>query len=60
MKYSLFLLEKKYHKGLRYVGEVGSVLTEDCCIHLGTFNTLEQAKAEQKERAERTIILPSY
>jgi len=53
MKYSLFLLEKEVFVGLGYV-------TEECCIHLGTFDTLKQAKAEQKERTEKTIILNSY
>lgn len=59
-KFSLFKLEKSYHKGLSYVGEFGSVITQKCFEHIGTFDTLEQTKAEQKERDFKTIIIPSY
>ena len=54
MKYSLFLLEKAIlHNSM-------VVLLEECCIHLSTFDTLEEAKSAQKEEKRKTIILPSY
>ncbi len=52
-KFSLFLLEK-------YYGGWGSELVERCFEHVGTFDTLEQALLEQKERELKTIIIPSY
>lgn len=60
VRYSLFQLERKYFNPLTYVGEIGTQLVENCCIHLGTFDTLGQAKLEQKERDFKTIILESY
>jgi len=60
MKYSLFLLEKKYHRGLRYVGEVGSVITEKCMEYVDSFDTLEEAEDHAKHIALKTIILNSY
>lgn len=60
MKYSLFRLEKTYHKGLRYVGEFGSVLTEACFEYIDTFDTLELAQISQKENKNKTIILNSW
>ena len=60
IKYSLFQLERKYFTPLTYVGEIANQFVENCCIHLGTFDTLEQAKLEQKERDFKTIILESY
>ena len=59
-KFSLFKLEKQYHKGLSYVGEFNSVITEKCFEYIGTFDTLEAAQLEQKERDFKTIILPTY
>lgn len=56
-KFSLFKLEKQYHKGLSYIGEFGSVITEKCFEHIGTFSTLEAAQLEQKERDFKTKIL---
>ncbi len=58
-KYSLFLLERKIHS-FQYIGDFGNSITEECCIHLKTFDTLEEAKAEQKDYDLKTIILPSY
>lgn len=60
MKYSLFRLEKTYHKSLRYVGEFGSVLTEACFEYIDTFDTLELAQISQKENKNKTIILNSW
>ena len=60
MKYSLFRLEKTYHKGLRYVGEIGSVLTEKCFEYIDTFDTLELAQILQKENKNKTIIIQTY
>lgn len=59
-KFSLFQVEKRYHKGLSYVGEFGSIITEKCFIHLATFDTLEQTKLEQKERRDKTLIMKTY
>jgi hypothetical protein len=47
MKYSLFLLES-YFDG------------RDVFLYLATYDTLEEAKTEQKENTRKTIILPSY
>lgn len=59
-KFSLFLLEKKYHKGLGYIGMAGSVITEKCFEFIETFDDLEDAKIVQKEYKQKSIILPSY
>jgi hypothetical protein len=62
MKYSLFLLEKQvYHGSSRDdFGLFGDYVTEECCIHLETYNTLEEAQIAQKEYKQKTIILNSY
>lgn len=54
MKYSLFLLEKAVmHNSM-------AILLEECCIHLDTYDTLEEAKSAQKETKQKTIILQSF
>jgi hypothetical protein len=57
MKFSLFLLEKAV-RGTS--NQNGDVLLEECCIHLETYNTLDEAQIAQKEYKQKTIILPSY
>ena len=59
-KYSLFRLEKVYHKGLKYVGEFGSTIMESCFEYIDTFDTLELAQLAQKEFKQKTIILTSW
>lgn len=54
MRYSLFLLEKAVmHNSM-------VVLLEECCIHLGTYDTLEEAQSAQKETKQKSIILQSF
>jgi hypothetical protein len=52
MKFSLFLLERTFLGVEQF--------TEECCILLKTYNTLEEAQSAQKEFKHKTIILPSY
>lgn len=47
-KYSLIQTEQAYHKGLRYIGEIGSVIVEKCFMHIDTYDTLTEAKSAQK------------
>lgn len=58
--FSLFRLEKTFHKGLRYVGEFGSIITENCFEYIDTFDSLELAQSAQKEYKQKTIIIPTY
>lgn len=60
MKYSLFRLEKTYHKGLKYIEEIGSIFTEACFEYIDSFDTLELAQISQKENKNKTIILNSW
>lgn len=59
-KYSIFQTEKRYHEGLSYVGEFGSVTIEKCFILLGTFDELLEAKLKQEYYDFRTIIVATY
>lgn len=60
MGYSLFRIEKQYHKGLSYVGMAGSIITERCFEYIETYDTLEEAKIAQKENKQKTLILQSF
>lgn len=59
-KFSLFRLEKQYHRGLSYVGMEDSIMTERCFEYIEAYDTLEEAKIAQKELKQKSIILPSY
>lgn len=59
-KYSLFLLERIIFIETGVVGNFGDSLSQKCCIHIDTFDTLKEAKSAQKEYKEETIILISY
>jgi len=60
MGYSLFRIEKKYHKGLRSLGTSGSIMIEKCFEYLDTYDTLEEAEIAQKENKQKTLILQSF
>lgn len=57
MEYSLFLLEESYETEFT---PIGSYLTKSCFEYVDTFDTLEQAKLEQKKYKLKTIIIPTY
>lgn len=59
-KFSLLKLEKKFYIQSTIAKDYQNTLSERCFEYIGTFDTLEQAKFEQKERDFRTIIIPSY
>lgn len=59
-KYSLFLLEHQVYTRHDSVGLFGDTLTKQCCIHLGTFNTLGEAKFAQEKQELKSIIIPTY
>lgn len=59
-KFSLFQIEKRYHKGLSYVGEFGSMITEKCFIYIDSYDSLEDAKVAQKEFISKSLIMKTY
>jgi hypothetical protein len=56
-KYSLFLTETRVET--EYTA-IGHGLIKQAFIYIDTFDTLEEAKKEQKEYDLKSIILPSY
>ena len=59
-QFSLFRLERQYHKGLSYVGEFNSIITESCFEFVESFDTLEEAQLVQKGYKLKTKIIPTY
>ena len=59
-KFSLFQIEKRYHKGLSYVGEFGGMITEKCFIHIDSYDSLDDAKVAQKEFISKSLIMKTY
>lgn len=59
-KYSLFQIERSVYPAPTIIGEFNSSVVEQCFCYLKTFDSIEEAKKEQKDCPLKTIILTSY